>query len=41
AEFFVSDEAAGPNGPLADYGLVSDPELAETQAIVADEVILK
>ncbi|WP_163265627.1 substrate-binding domain-containing protein [Chelativorans alearense] len=30
-EFFVSDEIAGPDGPLAAYGLVSDPELAETQ----------
>ena len=37
AQFFVSDEIAGPNGPLANYGLVSDPELAETQAMVADE----
>jgi phosphate transport system substrate-binding protein len=37
AEFFVSDEIAGPDGPLAAYGLVSDPELAETQAAVADE----
>jgi phosphate transport system substrate-binding protein len=33
-EFFVSDEIAGPDGPLADYGLVSDPELAKTQAMV-------
>ncbi len=37
AEFFVSDEIAGPDGPLAEYGLVSDPELADTQAVVADE----
>ena len=37
AQFFVSDELAGPNGPLANYGLVSDPELAETQQMVADE----
>ena len=37
AEFFVSDEVAGPDGPLAQYGLVSDPELADTQAMVADE----
>ena len=37
AEFFVADEIAGPDGPLAQYGLVSDPELAETQAMVADE----
>ncbi len=34
-EFFVSDEIAGPDGPLAAYGLVSDPELAATQAMVA------
>lgn len=34
-EFFVSDDMAGPNGPLAEYGLVSDPELAATQAMVA------
>ncbi|WP_227271534.1 substrate-binding domain-containing protein [Roseobacter weihaiensis] len=40
AEFFVSDEIAGPDGPLAEYGLVSDPALAETQANVADEEIL-
>jgi phosphate transport system substrate-binding protein len=33
-EFFVSDEMAGPDGPLAAYGLVSDPELAATQAAV-------
>jgi phosphate transport system substrate-binding protein len=33
-EFFVSDAIAGPSGPLAAYGLVSDPELAETQALV-------
>jgi phosphate transport system substrate-binding protein len=37
AEFFVSDDIAGPSGPLAEYGLVSDPELAATQAQVADE----
>ena len=33
-EFFVSDEMAGPDGPLAQYGLVSDPELAKTQEMV-------
>ena len=33
-EFFVSEEMAGPDGPLAAYGLVSDPELAKTQAAV-------
>ena len=37
AEFFVSDDMAGPDGPLAEYGLVSDPELGETQSAVADE----
>ena len=37
AEFFVSDEIAGSDGPLAQYGLVSDPELAATQQEVADE----
>ena len=35
ASFFVADELAGPDGPLAEYGLVSDPALAETQATVA------
>ncbi|WP_299030499.1 substrate-binding domain-containing protein [uncultured Sulfitobacter sp.] len=37
AEFFVADEIAGPDGPLAEYGLVSDPELAATQEIIANE----
>ncbi|WP_172295134.1 substrate-binding domain-containing protein [Pseudoruegeria sp. HB172150] len=31
ADFFVSDEIAGPSGPLSNYGLVSDPELSATQ----------
>lgn len=35
-EFFVSDMVAGPDGPLAAYGLVSDPELAATQEMVAN-----
>ena len=39
-EFFVSDDMAGPDGPLAAYGLVSDPELAATQQAVADEVVM-
>jgi len=34
-DFFVSDDMAGPDGALADYGLVPDPELAATQAAVA------
>jgi len=36
-EFFVSDDMAGPEGPLATYGLVSDPELKKTQEMVAAE----
>ncbi|AYE86280.1 substrate-binding domain-containing protein [Sulfitobacter sp. W002] len=40
AEFFVADEVAGPDGPLAEYGLVSDPELADTQSVVADETVM-
>ena len=40
AEFFVADEIAGPDGPLAQYGLVSDPELAATQQMVADEQVM-
>ncbi len=40
ASFFVADEVAGPNGPLAAYGLVSDPELAATQAIVMNKVTM-
>ena len=40
AGFFVSDEVAGPDGPLAQYGLVADPELAATQKAVSDEVAM-
>ena len=40
AEFFVADEIAGPDGPLAEYGLVSDPELADTQSKIADEQVM-
>ncbi|WP_282021244.1 substrate-binding domain-containing protein [Ruegeria faecimaris] len=40
AEFFVADEVAGPDGPLAAYGLVSDPELVKVQEIVASESTL-
>ncbi len=40
AQFFVADELAGPDGPLAQYGLVSDPELGTTQQIVADEKVM-
>ena len=37
AEFFVSDDIAGSDGPLAEYGLVSDPALADTQDAVYNE----
>ncbi|MFC2967452.1 substrate-binding domain-containing protein [Acidimangrovimonas pyrenivorans] len=40
-QFFVSDEVAGPDGPLAAYGLVADPELAKTQAAVDAEETMK
>ena len=40
AEFFVADEIAGEDGPLAEYGLVSDPELEMTQEAVADEAVI-
>jgi phosphate transport system substrate-binding protein len=39
-QFFISDELAGPSGPLANYGLVSDPELANTQAAVSGEATM-
>jgi len=34
--FFMDDYIAGPDGPLAEYGLVSDPELAITQEILSN-----
>ena len=40
-QFFISDDLAGPDGPLAEYGLVSDPELAATQAAVEAEETLQ
>lgn len=40
AEFFVSDDLAGPDGPLAQYGLVSDPELASVQEALASEAVM-
>jgi len=36
-EFFLSDDMAGPEGALADYGLVPDPELQATRDAVAAE----
>ncbi len=41
ADFFISDDLAGPDGPLAEYGLVSDPELAATQEAVSTGQTLK
>lgn len=35
--FFVSDDMAGPDGALVDYGLVQDPDLAKTQEMLADK----
>jgi phosphate transport system substrate-binding protein len=35
--FFLSNDMAGPDGALADYGLVPDPELAATQAMIEAE----
>lgn len=40
AAFFVSDAIAGPNGPLASYGLVPDPDLEATQQKIENEVTL-
>jgi phosphate transport system substrate-binding protein len=34
-EFFLSDDMAGPDGALAEYGLVPDPELTKTQEMVS------
>ena len=38
--FFVSDEIAGADGPLAAYGLVSDPVLTKTQAAVEARALM-
>ena len=40
ASFFVSDQVAGQGGPLADYGLVPDPELAQTQQKIENETTM-
>ena len=34
-KFVVSDDMAGPDGALAQYGLVPDPELSATQEMVS------
>ncbi|TNF19955.1 MAG: phosphonate ABC transporter substrate-binding protein [Rhodobacteraceae bacterium] len=40
AQFFVHDQIAGPGGPLANYGLVADPDLAKTRARIEGEVTM-
>jgi phosphate transport system substrate-binding protein len=40
AEFFVSDDIVGPDSPLAEYGLVTDPELMDVQETVANETLM-
>lgn len=40
-EYFVSDEMAGPEGALVQYGLVPHPDLAAIQAHVAAQTPLK
>ncbi len=40
AQFFTADEIAGPSSPLANYGLVADPELSKTQEAIANEVTM-
>ncbi|MBJ3762946.1 substrate-binding domain-containing protein [Maribius pontilimi] len=40
AMFFVADEVAGDGGPLAEYGLVPDPELAATQEKIENETTM-
>lgn len=40
ASFFIADEISGPDGPLSDYGLVADPDLATTQATVSNETAM-
>ena len=40
AEFFVSDDMASPDGPLAEYGLVSNPDLESVQETVSSEETL-
>lgn len=39
-EFFVNDAVAGPGGPLADYGLVPDPDLSAIQQAVERETVM-
>ncbi|MEM1101394.1 MAG: substrate-binding domain-containing protein, partial [Pseudomonadota bacterium] len=40
AQFFMADQISGPGGPLATYGIVPDPELAATQAMIEAEEVM-
>ena len=39
-DFFMSDDMVGPQGKLIEYGLVSDPNLKQTQADVAADKLM-
>ena len=39
-QFFMSDDMVGPDGALVEYGLVSDPDLAKTQAAIEAEELM-
>ena len=41
AAFFTVEEIAGPDGPLAEYGLVADPLLQQTQEQIENETIMR
>ena len=41
AAFFTAEEIAGPDGPLAEYGLVADPLLEQTQEQIENETIMQ
>ena len=41
AAFFTAEEIACPDGPLAEYGLVADPLLEQTQEQIENETIMQ
>ena len=41
AAFFTAEEIAGPDGPLAEYGLVADPLLEQTQEQIENETTMQ
>ena len=41
AAFFTAEEIAVPDGPLAEYGLVADPLLEQTQEQIENETIMQ